>query len=140
MDLSDKKIVIIGGGLVAQRRMCTLMNFGVDITVVSPDLTDEIKKKIPEIRYICDIYKKEYIENSIRDAVFKVTGIKELDETTNLISKELGVIPVNFLYIFDILEENLELPVSQIFADNSYEVMCIKKMTDAFYKLQTLQY
>ena len=86
------------------------------------------------------MYSKEYIENSIRDAVFKVTGIKELDETTNLISKELGVIPVNFLYIFDILEENLELPVSQIFADNSYEVMCIKKMTDAFYKLQTLQY
>ena len=90
MDLSDKKIVIIGGGLVAQRRMCTLMNFGVDITVVSPDLTDEIKKKIPEIRYICDIYKKEYIENSW--LVLACTNNREINRKIGIDAKEKNIL------------------------------------------------
>jgi len=38
------KAVVIGGGKVAERKVLTLLNCGFSITVVSPDLTKELKK------------------------------------------------------------------------------------------------
>lgn len=43
IDLSEKRIVIIGGGKVAERRAETLLKFAEDITVVSPELTEKLK-------------------------------------------------------------------------------------------------
>jgi len=78
---------------------------------------------------------KEDIEQAIRDAVGRVTGITELDSDLNLVSKELGIAPANFLYIFDIFEKALGLPIHDILKSNNYQVMTVANLTEALYAL-----
>ena len=52
VDTADKKAVVIGGGKIAQRRIETLLKFDIDITVVSPDITEGIKQNLSDITYI----------------------------------------------------------------------------------------
>lgn len=44
IDLSDKKAVVVGGGRMAERRTKTLLETGVTLTVISPDVTEGIWK------------------------------------------------------------------------------------------------
>lgn len=44
VDLSDKKILVVGGGSVAERRVKSLLEFAENITVVSPTLTKPLLK------------------------------------------------------------------------------------------------
>lgn len=64
VDTADKKAVVIGGGKIAQRRIETLLKFDIDITVVSPDITEGIKQNLSDITYINDVYKREYISGA----------------------------------------------------------------------------
>ncbi|GGB03366.1 bifunctional precorrin-2 dehydrogenase/sirohydrochlorin ferrochelatase [Macrococcus hajekii] len=43
LDLTDKKIVVIGGGRIATRKVKGLKGEGADITVIANEITDEIK-------------------------------------------------------------------------------------------------
>lgn len=40
IDLTDKKIVVAGGGTIALRRVRTLLKFGADIHVIAPELCE----------------------------------------------------------------------------------------------------
>ena len=42
IDLSDKNIVVAGGGKIATRRVCTLLKLTRNITVVAPKVTQEL--------------------------------------------------------------------------------------------------
>ena len=64
VDISDKKAVVIGGGTIARRRIETLLNFNIDIVVVSPHITEEIEDNLSNITYIKDTYKREYIKGA----------------------------------------------------------------------------
>jgi len=44
IDMSGKKVLIIGGGNVAERRVKVLVSFNADITVISPDITEYIER------------------------------------------------------------------------------------------------
>ncbi|MCB7303019.1 bifunctional precorrin-2 dehydrogenase/sirohydrochlorin ferrochelatase [Bariatricus massiliensis] len=44
VDLSDKRIVIVGGGNVAARRVETLLRFATDITVVAPQISRRLQE------------------------------------------------------------------------------------------------
>lgn len=44
VDLKGKKIIIIGGGKVAYRKVAKLLPFEAEITVVSPDICSEIQE------------------------------------------------------------------------------------------------
>jgi len=43
IDLNGKKVLIAGGGNVAERRVKTLVSFGADVTVISPNITEYIE-------------------------------------------------------------------------------------------------
>ena len=43
VDISCQKIVVIGGGQVAQRRIETLLSFGADLWVAAPEITERLK-------------------------------------------------------------------------------------------------
>ena len=43
VDLSEKRILVIGGGKIAQRRIETLLDFAADICVVAPEITDKLR-------------------------------------------------------------------------------------------------
>ena len=42
IDLSDKKIVVVGGGNIATRRVRTLLQFTRNITAIAPKCTMEL--------------------------------------------------------------------------------------------------
>lgn len=44
IDLKDKKAVVVGGGQVAERKVRLLVNAGASVVLVSPDITDQIRK------------------------------------------------------------------------------------------------
>lgn len=72
---------------------------------------------------------------AIKDAVWNVTGIKIESEETSLLDTKLGIPPADFLYIFELLEKNLELPVIDIFRDSNYLVMKLNNLSDAIFEL-----
>ena len=43
IESAGKKVLIIGGGAVAERRVLTLKEFGFEITVISEDLTETLR-------------------------------------------------------------------------------------------------
>lgn len=44
IDLTDKKILVAGGGTIALRRVRTLLKFGADIRVIAPELCEELTR------------------------------------------------------------------------------------------------
>lgn len=66
LDLQNKKCVIIGGGLVALRKLKTLIEVEAKITVVAPHFCDELldiarKHKCDIIK---DFYHRKYLEHA----------------------------------------------------------------------------
>jgi len=43
IDIEDRQVLIVGGGTVCARKAETMMRYGARVTVVSPEVTDEIK-------------------------------------------------------------------------------------------------
>lgn len=79
IDISDMKIVVIGGGNIATRRVETLVKFASDITVIAPKITPKLQT-LEEQKGISCIYR-EYHEDDIlmADMVLAVTDQKEVN-------------------------------------------------------------
>lgn len=75
IDLNGKKIVVIGGGAVATRKIGGLLMSGAEITVISPSVTDQIKQWAYE-NYIKWLPSKFEGKHNIQDAflVFAATN------------------------------------------------------------------
>src|SRR6185295_9813781 len=43
-DLAGRRCVVIGGGLIAQRKVTTLLSYGADVTVISPAVTSRLSR------------------------------------------------------------------------------------------------
>ena len=70
----------------------------------------------------------EMYEAVIVRAVEKVTGIKYITSETNLLSRTVGVFPADFLYIFRIIEEELNVEINSVFVDSTYEVFVVENL------------
>ena len=46
INLEGKRVLVVGGGTVAARRICALLPFGCDIRVVAPEAVEEIRKLV----------------------------------------------------------------------------------------------
>ncbi len=95
VDISEKKILVVGGGRIALRRVKTLAQFNRHITVVSPELTQELQN-LPEegeIQWIRKIYEKEDLGDS--DMVLACTNDSTLNETICRDGRERGMMVNN---------------------------------------------
>lgn len=94
VDLSEKNILVAGGGTIATRRVESLLEFAGHITVIAPRATERIIQLSREnkIHWIKDIYYKEVI-----DAVDLVLAATDDHECNNQIVKDCRNrnIPVN---------------------------------------------
>lgn len=72
IEIKDKKCVVIGGGVVAERKIKTLLNYGANIMVISPKITKSIEKLIQsnKISHI----KKLYTKDDLKDALIVVAA------------------------------------------------------------------
>jgi len=66
LNLKDKKAVVIGGGPVAERKARTLIKAGASVTVISPSLTEDLKKlrDKKKLEHIGRDFKKGDLKNA----------------------------------------------------------------------------
>lgn len=63
---SNKRVLVVGGGTIAERRIRALTKFMFDITVVSPEISGEVQEMVDDgrITYIKDKYSNTYLEDA----------------------------------------------------------------------------
>lgn len=89
INVTGKKILLIGGGKVATHKASILARFVTDnVTVISPYFTKEIKQ-LP-FRFIEKIYEKEDLEGYF--LVYVCTGDHELNRQIKADAEALGIL------------------------------------------------
>lgn len=60
VNIKNKKCIVVGGGCVAERKVKTLLKYGAQITLISPEITDNLRKIVEKgkIKHIKRQYKK----------------------------------------------------------------------------------
>lgn len=92
VDFTQKRVVVIGGGKIAVRRIQTLLTFVGEITVIAPACTESVKTLCQKgkIIYKQKKFEAEDIENA--DLVLAVTDNHALNEEIYKICKENNIL------------------------------------------------
>ncbi len=91
IELTGKRVLVVGGGEIATRRVKTLLKFGADIYLVSPHLTPELQEMFSRKLFN---YREGYYES--RDIQNKFMAVAATDdrETNHMVymdAKEKGI-------------------------------------------------
>jgi len=95
VDLSNKKILVIGGGRIAARRVKTLLDFAGQIIVVAPEISEEIRGAAGESDNLllnCRLYEASDLEHA--DIVIVATTDHSLNEEIGKDCRKRSI-PVN---------------------------------------------
>lgn len=92
VDLSEKKIIIAGGGKVAARRACTLAAFAADILVCAPEAALEIRRleRDGALRWHRGTYYEGLLDEA--DIVLAATDDPALNEEIARCCRERGIL------------------------------------------------
>jgi siroheme synthase-like protein len=90
IELKNKKCCIIGGGMVAFRKIEALLEFEADITIISPELCEEILPYENQLH----IMLKAYDEGDIEDAflVIAATDDREVNDRVALDCRKRNIL------------------------------------------------
>lgn len=90
-DIKDKRIVVVGAGKIAGRRIRTLVQFECSLIVIAPEAETFVEDFLQ--RGLLDYQRKEYEETDLADAdlVLAATGDRELNRSIGLYCKEHGI-------------------------------------------------
>ncbi|MBA4373250.1 MAG: siroheme synthase [Thermodesulfovibrio sp.] len=85
LNLQDKKVVIVGGGKIAERKALALIKAGASVTVVSPDLTSRLMqlRDRKSIQHVSRLYRKKDIQGA-----FVVIAATDSTEINSRVSKD----------------------------------------------------
>lgn len=78
-------------------------------------------------------YEKSDLVRLIQNTVYEITEIQLESEKMNLL--DMDICPVDFIYIFDLLERKLHVPVVNILIGSSYQILEIDAMSKALLEL-----
>ncbi|MBN1572066.1 MAG: glutamyl-tRNA reductase [Deltaproteobacteria bacterium] len=83
--LKGRKTLVVGGGEVGTRKAAALIESGADVTVVSPEVTDRLKRLIDEgkVKYVKGRFKEELLD----DVFICVSAVGD-DETDSEIERQ----------------------------------------------------
>ncbi|MCI8637808.1 MAG: bifunctional precorrin-2 dehydrogenase/sirohydrochlorin ferrochelatase [Coprococcus sp.] len=92
VDISNKKIVVAGGGQVALRRVKTLLLFTEDILVIAPRINEELCALEREGQIRCK--KRECRREDIKDAdiVLAATDCRRVNDAIYAYCREQGIL------------------------------------------------
>lgn len=92
LDVKNKKVVIVGGGKIAERKARNLLPYKSDVFLISPDLTDELKK-LAERKKI-GYFKKKYSTTDIKNAflIFACTSDNKINKKIFRDAEKLGIL------------------------------------------------
>ncbi len=83
------------------------------------------------------IYSEKEIEHIIEEAVWKVTGRRLPSSETSLLNTDMDIPVVDFLYVFDLLEKELGLSITDILKTADYTVMSPHNLAKEFCRIQS---
>ncbi|MCC8028459.1 MAG: bifunctional precorrin-2 dehydrogenase/sirohydrochlorin ferrochelatase [Lachnospiraceae bacterium] len=94
VDLSEKDILFVGGGAVADRRVHALLEFAGHISVVAPELTEGLRQLADSGRIHTLQRSFEPEDPKGRDFVFAATDDARLNRRIAALCREMNI-PVN---------------------------------------------
>ena len=92
LDVKDKKCVIVGGGEVAARKIVFLLNCEANITVISPQIKEEINAFVQEKKI--ELIDRKYQEKDLNNAflVIVATDDQELNKQISHEARNKGIL------------------------------------------------
>lgn len=87
LNIQDKKVVIVGGGRIAYRKIVNLLQAGARITVISPAVHIKIEKLITENRII---WKKKAFESDDLECAFIVIAATNNEKVNAHVASSAG--------------------------------------------------
>ena len=94
MNIKAQPCLVVGGGDVASRKVFLLLRAGGAVTVVSPELCDELQRRVEagEITHLQRTFQPEDIDG--KKIIIAATNQEEVNKQVSELSKERGI-PVN---------------------------------------------
>ena len=91
VDLTEKKIVVVGAGTIAKRRIRSLLNFTNRLMVIAPEVNQELKDL--EASGQITILRKKYSREDIYDAdlVIAATNDAQINNDIYSVCKCMGI-------------------------------------------------
>ena len=92
VDISDKKVIVVGAGTIAKRRIRTLIEFTDHLVVIAPEVNKELLDLEKEGRLT--IMRKKYAREDIYDAevVIAATNDSKINNDIYCACKCLGIL------------------------------------------------
>ncbi|MDR4945272.1 NAD(P)-binding protein [Neobacillus cucumis] len=86
LKLIGKKVVVIGGGKVAERKVQSLLNTGAEVIVVSPEATAAIQRLFEDGKIVWQ--KKSFSADDLQDAalIFAATDDHEINQSVKALA------------------------------------------------------
>ncbi|MEK6567175.1 MAG: bifunctional precorrin-2 dehydrogenase/sirohydrochlorin ferrochelatase [Candidatus Omnitrophota bacterium] len=92
LDLKEKRCIVVGGGRVAQRKVNSLLKAGALVRIISPNLTQNLKKLAGKnkIYWITSHYRKRHIQNSF--LVIAAVSDKKINSKISHDAQKAGIL------------------------------------------------
>ena len=92
VDLTDKEVLVVGGGSVAGRKIATLLEYGAVVSLVSRELSPEVKEYVENgrIRYLGEEFSMVYLKEKF--LVIAATDDAELNHRISQVAEEKGML------------------------------------------------
>lgn len=91
VDLSDKQIVVVGGGNIATRRVKTLLSFTRNVAVIAPQMTAELQELGKTGKISVHMRPVRHRDLSMAYMVIAATNDWKLNDEIYRICKEEGI-------------------------------------------------
>lgn len=85
INLIDKRVIVVGGGVIATRRVQTLCSFGCNIEVIAPEISDALQTLVKEKKIVW--HARNYKEKDVYGATIVVTATNQR-EVNQLVGME----------------------------------------------------
>src|SRR5579884_1830973 len=85
LDLRGRRVVVVGGGSVAQRRMPRLLSAGARVRVVSPSVTPAVEGLVSAGRV--DWVRRRYAEGDLADAWYALACTDDPDANAAVVAE-----------------------------------------------------
>jgi precorrin-2 dehydrogenase/sirohydrochlorin ferrochelatase len=91
LDVRSRRCLVVGGGGVGTRKVETLLSCGAQVTVVSPEVTDELRRL--SARGVITLWKRVYAAADL-EGVFLVIGATDDEELNRRISADAAALNI----------------------------------------------
>ena len=92
LNMQERNCLVVGGGQVAERKVLNLLEYKANITVVSPEVTDNLKQLIT--RHSIVWYNREFIPDDLENMslVFVATDTGSVNQEVAFLCREKGIL------------------------------------------------